>query len=65
MPEGITKVIHTETQLAVAIYRTQLFDPEDIINVKKIMKGYKAEPLSSFLGKPVLKEASTVDTLSP
>ena len=65
VPEGVTKVIQTETQLAVAIYRTQLFDPEDIVNVKKIMKGYKAEPLSSFLGKPVSKEASTVEYIKP
>lgn len=65
VPEGITKVIHTETQLAVVVYRTQLFNPEDLVNVKKIMKGYKAEPLSSFLGKPVSKDASTVEYIKP
>jgi len=65
VPEGITKVIHTETQLAVALYRTQLFDPEDIINVKKIMEGYKAEPLSSFLKKQAAKAASSIEFIKP
>lgn len=65
VPEGITKVIHTETQLAVVVYRTQLFNPEDLVNVKKIMKGYKAEPLSSFLGKPVSKKVSRVEYIKP
>ena len=65
VPEGITKVIRTETQLAVAIYRTQLFNPEDIVNVKKIMNGYKAEPLSSFLGKADTKVSSDIDFIKP
>ena len=34
------------------LYRTQLFNPADIDNVKKIQAGYKVEPLSAFLGKP-------------
>lgn len=65
IPEGITKVIQTETELAVAIYRTQLFDPEDMVNVKKLMEGYKAEPLSSFLGKPAPKESSNIKFIKP
>lgn len=65
VPKGISKVIHAETELAVAIYRTQLFNPEDLLKVKKIMQGYKAEPLSSFLGKPVLKKTSTVEFIMP
>ncbi|TNF43358.1 MAG: DUF1254 domain-containing protein [Epsilonproteobacteria bacterium] len=65
VPEGITKIIQTETELAVAIYRTQLFNPEDMVNVKKIMKGYKAEPLSSFLGKPAPKASSSFEFIKP
>ena len=49
-PKGITKVFHCETELALATFRTQLFNPEDIDNVKKIQAGYKIEPLSAFLG---------------
>ncbi|MGD8359418.1 MAG: DUF1254 domain-containing protein, partial [Lysobacterales bacterium] len=35
-PAGITKVIHAETELVIAIYRTQLFDPDDMDNVKAV-----------------------------
>jgi hypothetical protein len=34
------------------IYRTQLFSPDDLDNVKKVQAGYKAVPLSAFLGQP-------------
>ena len=40
------------TQFALAIFRTQLFDAADIDNVKKVQAGYKAQPLSAFLGQP-------------
>jgi hypothetical protein len=49
-PDGIDKVFHSETQTVLAIYRTQLFGPSDLDNVKKVQAGYKAQPLSSFLG---------------
>ena len=35
-PAGIKSVIHSETQLAFVLYRTQLYNPADIENVKKI-----------------------------
>lgn len=65
VPQGITKVFHSETELALAIYRTQLFNPEDMVNVKKIMQSYKAEPLSTFLGKPAPKSALTLEFIKP
>jgi hypothetical protein len=34
------------------LYRTQLFSPNDLDNVKKVQAGYKVQPLSTFLGKP-------------
>ena len=43
------------------IYRTQLFDPADMDNVKKVQAGYKIEPLSAFLGQPAPPAAPTVD----
>ena len=49
-PDGIDTVFNSETQTVLAIYRTQLFNPSDLDNVKEIQAGYKAEPLSSFLG---------------
>ena len=48
-PEGIKDVIRSETNLVVAIYRTQLFNPEDLENVKKIQDHYMVETLSDFL----------------
>ncbi len=51
-PEGIKSVIRSETELAFVLYRTQLFKPDDIENVKKVQAGYKVQKLSSFLGRP-------------
>ena len=51
-PKGVKKVIRSETQFVLAGYRTQLFNPGDLDNVKKVQAGYKAQPLSAFLGQP-------------
>lgn len=52
VPAGIAKVFRSETNFVLALYRTQLFDPQDIDNVKKVQAGYKVQPLSAFLGTP-------------
>jgi hypothetical protein len=49
-PKGIKQVFTNDTQFGLTIFRTQLFNPADIENVKKIQAGYKAQPLSAFLG---------------
>ena len=49
-PPGISEVFRSDTEFVLAIYRTQLFDPGDIDNVRKIQSEYMAEPLSSFEG---------------
>jgi hypothetical protein len=64
-PEGITKVFHSETEFALAIYRTQLFDPADLDNVKEIQAGYRAQTLSDYLGQPAPAAASKVDLVKP
>jgi hypothetical protein len=51
-PAGVKDVIHCETELALLIYRTQLFGPDDIGSIEKIQAGYRVEPLSAFLGQP-------------
>jgi hypothetical protein len=53
-PAGIAKVFPNETQYVLAIYRTQLFNPGDIDNVKKVQAGYKVSTLSEFLKQPAL-----------
>ncbi|HXX01940.1 MAG TPA: DUF1254 domain-containing protein [Candidatus Acidoferrales bacterium] len=63
-PEGIKAVIPCETELALVAYRTQLFGPDDLDNVKKVQAGYKVQPLSGFLGKPTLA-APAIDFFKP
>ncbi len=46
---GIKKVFHSTTPFALAVFRTQLFNPADMPNVVKVQAGYKAQPLSAFL----------------
>ena len=64
-PKGIKKVIRSETDILMPIYRVQLFNPDDIENVKKVQTGFKAQPLSSFLGKPAPKAAPAIDFIKP
>jgi hypothetical protein len=60
-PEGIAKVLQCETDFSFAIYRTQLFNPGDLDNVKKIQAGYKVQPLSAFLKKPAPPAAPEIE----
>ena len=64
-PNGVKKVIRSETELLLAAYRTQLFNPSDLDNVKKVQAGYKAQPLSAFLGQPAPKAAPAIDFIKP
>lgn len=51
-PPGIKKVFRATTQMGLSIFRTQLFGPDDMDNVKKAQAGYKAQPLSAYLKQP-------------
>ena len=64
-PKGIKQVIRSETQFVFGAFRTQLFGPDDLENVKKIQAGYKVQPLSAFLGKPAPKAAPAIDFIKP
>ncbi len=65
IPKGIKKVIRSETELAIAAYRTQLFNPDDLDQVKQIQAGYQAQPLSVFLGQSAPETAPTIDFIKP
>lgn len=65
VPAGVTKVMRSETELVLGIYRTQLFNPGDLDNVKAIQAGYKAQPLSAFLGQSAPKAALAIDFIKP
>jgi hypothetical protein len=64
-PEGITRVIRCETEIASAQFRTQLFDPADLGNVIKIQEQYIVKPLSAFLNQPAPKAAPKIDFPRP
>jgi hypothetical protein len=64
-PKGIDKVFRSETELAFPGYRTQLFNPGDIDNVKKVQAGYKVQTLSAFLGQPAPAAAPAIDFIKP
>ena len=58
-------MLHCETELTLVVYRTQLFNPGDIDNVKKVQAGYKVQPLSAFLGTAAPKAAPAIDFIKP
>jgi hypothetical protein len=64
-PKGVRKVMRSETEFVFAVYRTQLFNPDDLDNVKKIQAGYKAQPLSAFLGQPTPVAPPAIDFIKP
>jgi len=59
-PPGIDKVFPCETEFSLAAYRTQLFEPKDIDNVKKVQAGYGVQTLSEHLKKPAPPAAPEV-----
>ncbi|WP_368565223.1 DUF1254 domain-containing protein [Pseudoxanthomonas sp. UTMC 1351] len=61
-PKGVEKVIRSEIEFMFAGYRTQLFNPGDVDNVKKIQAGHKVQPVSAFLtsqASPVAPRSSS------
>jgi hypothetical protein len=51
-PAGINQVFQSTTPFGLSIFRTQLFNADDLPNVQKVQAGYKAQPLSAFLKQP-------------
>jgi hypothetical protein len=64
-PNGVKEVIRSETEFVFAVYRTQLFNPGDLDNVKKVQAGYKAQTLSAFLGTAAPNAAPAIDFIKP
>jgi hypothetical protein len=65
LPKGVKKAFRSDTEFAFAVYRTQLFNPGDLDNVKKVQSGYKAQTLSEFLGTAAPKAAPAIDFIKP
>ncbi|CAN7183805.1 DUF1254 domain-containing protein [Mesorhizobium sp. LjNodule214] len=60
-PAGIKRVFRSGTDLSLAIYRTQLFNPDDLEGVKKVQAGYKVQTLSAFLKQPAPAAAPAIE----
>jgi len=60
-PAGIKGVLRPTTQFTLAIFRTQLFGPDDMPNVTKVQDGYKVQLLSAFLKQPAPPAAPAID----
>ncbi len=65
MPAGVDEVFRLETELALAVYRTQLFRRDDIDEVKRVQAGYRVQSLSAFLGGPAPQAVPAVDFTTP
>ncbi len=60
-PAGLNKVFRSTTPFSLTIFRTQLFNPEDMPNVAKVQKGYRVQPLSAYLKKPAPPAAPEIN----
>ena len=66
LPIGVNNISSQySTDFALVLYRTQLFNPGDIDNVKKIQAGYRVEPLSAFLRKPAPVAMPEINFVKP
>jgi hypothetical protein len=61
LPKGVKRVIRGDTEFLGTLTRTQLIEPKDLPNVKKIQKEYKLQPLSTFLGKSAPEAAPAIN----
>ena len=64
-PDGINGVIRSETHLGWVLFRTQLFNSDDIEGVKKVQSGYKVQTLANFLGETAPPPAERVEFVKP
>jgi hypothetical protein len=64
-PAGVKAVLRAQTQFVYLLIRTQLFNDADIVNVRKIQAGYRAQPLSKFLKQPPPMPAHAVNWPKP
>jgi len=65
MPKGVKAVMQSETEFAYLLFRTQLFNPADLNNVKRIQAGYHAQTLSQYLKQPSPAAAPRVNWPAP
>ncbi|MHC8314234.1 DUF1254 domain-containing protein [Pseudomonas sp. LB3P31] len=64
-PVDIDRLLRSETRIAYALYRTQLFDEKDLAEVKQIQHGYKVETLSHYVKHKAPAAAAKIDWPKP
>lgn len=64
-PSDIANLLRSETNIAYALYRTQLFDTKDLSKVKDIQAGYTVETLSHYLKQQAPPPAPRIDWPKP
>jgi hypothetical protein len=60
-PPGIKQTFQSSTDFSLTIFRTQLFNPDDMPNVEKVQAGYKVQPLSSYLHQSAPPAPAAID----
>ena len=64
-PVDVDRVVYSESNIAYALYRTQLFNEKDLNKVKQIQAGYKVQPLSSYVKQPAPAAAAKIEWPKP
>ncbi|PKH18370.1 DUF1254 domain-containing protein [Pseudomonas fluorescens] len=64
-PVDIDRVVYSESNIAYALYRTQLFDEKDLGKVKQIQNGYKVQPLSSYVKQAAPAQVPKIEWPKP
>ena len=64
-PVDVDRVVYSESNIAYALYRTQLLDEKDLNKVKQIQSGYKVQSLSSYVKQAAPAKAPKVEWPKP
>ncbi|MBP1124578.1 MULTISPECIES: DUF1254 domain-containing protein [Pseudomonas] len=64
-PVDVDRVLYSESNIAYALYRTQLFDEKDLNKVRQIQEGYKVQALSSYVKQAAPPKVAKVEWPKP
>ena len=64
-PVDVDRVLYSESNIAYALYRTQLFDEKDLNKVKQIQNGYKVQSLSNYVKQAAPAKAPKIQWPKP
>jgi hypothetical protein len=64
-PSGIKRVFRAPTRLALAFYRTQMFNADDLPAVWQIQDQFRVQPLSHYCGEPAPVPAARLQWVAP